>query len=677
MAQIPDFTYMTAEEAINQDEFIEPPASFKSAVWKYFKLTKSRKLSVCNVCNTVMSYSGNTTNLQTHLRRHHPHIDICLGQGTYSGGNSTNTLKSSPVPVSSIFNSTESSSSDSFLSLNVNKLIPVGGSGKSWLITDAITKYLASDLRPVSVIEDPCFRNLIHILDPSYNFPATQQFTEIEIPRLYHSVKSNIKEKVSCAERVAFSTDIWTSKSKQNHVTVTCHYIDSDWQVKGYVLQTCVLSECCSGNEIATSLWHIAEEWELQDTLSAVVTDSSTYVSMTSSSPQRQFELLLVCFAQNLNKATLDGFSVPDVMDLLQKVRKIVTFFYMNKNATGILKQKQTILDVPQNNLMTDVRDKSTSSHDMLEQFLEQKSAIYAALTSKEMRKETIDIVMLTDDEIANIKFLVDLFKPMKMAMQAICEKSAPTLSVVAPLLSQLRGRMKNKDNDSVIITSVKEAILSSLQTCHTKEDMDFFYIASALDPRFKTLPFLSDVERLTVFSSIAVKVTELNKKTRTKTDGSSSHHSSSTPFNTTIQIKQEPSDSGSGISMIMEMQDRAAEWDEPPVKRSALSSLFGDVFIEQQNRPKSVLTSAQEEVDRYKTENPTSLECNPLLWWKDHEGAYPLLAALAKSVLCIPGATVTSDVFTYSGDIFNIQRETLDCTSVDMMTFIKKNMEF
>ncbi|KAJ8305810.1 hypothetical protein KUTeg_016355 [Tegillarca granosa] len=523
---------MTAEEAINQDEFIEPPASFKSAVWKYFKLTKSRKLSVCNVCNTVMSYSGNTTNLQTHLRRHHPHIDICLGQGTYSGGNSTNTLKSSPVPVSSIFNSTESSSSDSFLSLNVNKLIPVGGS------------------------------------------------------------------------------------------------------------------------------------------------DSSTYVSMTSS-PQRQFELLLVCFAQNLNKATLDGFSVPDVMDLLQKVRKIVTFFYMNKNAAGILKQKQTILDVPQNSLMTDVRDKSTSSHDMLEQYLEQKSAIYAALTSKEMRKETIDIVMLTDDEIANIKFLVDLFKPMKMAMQAICEKSAPTLSVVAPLLSQLRGRMKNKDNDSVIITSVKEAILNSLQTCHTKEDMDFFYIASALDPRFKTLPFLSDVERLTVFSSIAVKVTELNKKTRTKTDGSSSHHSSSTPFNTTIQIKQEPSDSGSGISMIMEMQDRAAEWDEPPVKRSALSSLFGDVFIEQQNRPKSVLTSAQEEVDRYKTENPTSLECNPLLWWKDHEGAYPLLAALAKSVLCIPGATVTSDVFTYSGDIFNIQRETLDCTSVDMMTFIKKNMEF
>lgn len=503
---------MTTDEAINQDEFMEPPASFKSAVWKYFKLTKSRKLSVCNVCNTVMSYSGNTTNLQTHLRRHHPHIEICLGgQNTYSGGNSLNTSKSSPVPVSSIFNSTESSSSDSFLSLNVNKLIPVGGSGKSWFITDAITKYLASDLRPVSVIEDPCFRNLIHILDPSYNLPATQQFSEIEIPRLYHSIKSNIKEKVSSADRVSLSTDVWTSKSNQNHVTVTCHYIDNDWQVRDYVLQTCVLSECYSGSEIASLLWQISQEWDLQDIFSAVVTDNNTCINIRSSS-HKQFETLLVCFAESLNKATLDGLSVPEVMDLLQKIRKIIMFFYMNENAAGILKQKQAILDVPQNSLMSDVPDRSTSSYDMLEQFLEQKSAICAVLASKEMRKQTMDIVMLTDHESVDVKLLVDLLKPMKMAMQAICEKSAPTLSVVGPLLSQLKGRMQTKDGDSAIIISVKEAILNSLQTCHTEKDMEFFYIASALDPRFKTLPFLTDVERLSVFSSLAVSVTELNK---------------------------------------------------------------------------------------------------------------------------------------------------------------------
>ena len=130
----------------------------------------------------------------------------------------------------------------------------------------------------------------------------------------------------------------------------------------------------------------------------------------------------------------------------------------------------------------------------------------------------------------------------------------------------------------------------------------------------------------------------------------------------TSVLVKQEP-----GIS--------------PPQKKnkSSLSCLFGDVFIikVEQGQAKSFLTLAQEEVQRYQEETNLNLDMNPFLWWKGKEVAYPLLSALTRHYLCIPGTSVPSErVFSTAGDIVTAQRSQLKWKHVDMMIFLKKNLQ-
>ena len=54
-------------------------AKGKSAVWEHFGLIKrpgekqfEENAAACNICLVIVRGSGGTTNLATHLRRHHP-----------------------------------------------------------------------------------------------------------------------------------------------------------------------------------------------------------------------------------------------------------------------------------------------------------------------------------------------------------------------------------------------------------------------------------------------------------------------------------------------------------------------------------------------------------------------------------------------------------------------------
>jgi len=66
-----------ALEVQGKPKLIDPPASFRSAVWKYFgfpeadgKVVKSK--SVCKICFASVLYkTGTTSNMNTHLKRKH------------------------------------------------------------------------------------------------------------------------------------------------------------------------------------------------------------------------------------------------------------------------------------------------------------------------------------------------------------------------------------------------------------------------------------------------------------------------------------------------------------------------------------------------------------------------------------------------------------------------------
>lgn len=117
---------------------------------------------------------------------------------------------------------------------------------------------------------------------------------------------------------------------------------------------------------------------------------------------------------------------------------------------------------------------------------------------------------------------------------------------------------------------------------------------------------------------------------------------------------------------------------DGSPVrKKSTMEDLFGEVFVTKVEPAKPVIIRAEMEVTQYREEPCLPLDSDPLLWWSQNEERFPLLAKLAKTVLCIQGTSVPSErVFSTAGDIVTAQRSALPPDNVDALIFLKKNMK-
>ncbi|KAK7893337.1 hypothetical protein WMY93_022489 [Mugilogobius chulae] len=162
---------------------------------------------------------------------------------------------------------------------------------------------------------------------------------------------------------------------------------------------------------------------------------------------------------------------------------------------------------------------------------------------------------------------------------RSLCpKKKTPTVSVVAPLISQLSQGAVVKTSDSAVTRDIKHAIAEDLGKRYP--DKTFLRMASALDPRFKALPFLSEEEQDNTFTIVATEAARMSEK------------------NDHITPIQEPAD---------------PEVGEPPCKRKdcALSDLFGETFSlpkRQDCQKMSPYNQAMNEVRGYREAEPIEL---------------------------------------------------------------------
>lgn len=83
--------------------------------------------------------------------------------------------------------------------------------------------------------------------------------------------------------------------------------------------------------------------------------------------------------------------------------------------------------------------------------------------------------------------------------------------------------------------------------------------------------------------------------------------------------------------------------------KPTAMSSLFGDVYITSVQEQRSEQDICKTEVSQYKKGPSINATENPLTWWHQNYGRYPSLPSIAKKYLCIPVTSVPSESVFYS----------------------------
>ncbi|XDV19429.1 hypothetical protein PO909_024899 [Leuciscus waleckii] len=333
------------------------------------------------------------------------------------------------------------------------------------------------------------------------------------------------------------------------------------------------------------------------------------------------------CFAHTLNLASQRALKVATLSRLLGRVRRISTCFHRSTTASHCLKVKQQCLGLNNHKLITDVSTRWNSAYDMVERFLEQQPAICATLLSPEDA--------------------VRALKPMKDATTLMSEEHNPTVSLIAPLIAQLLHNMSDTIEDSPMIHEIKNAIKTDLLKRYSSEaEKKILYTASALDPRFKGMPFLMEEERLTQIQCTVMRtnVDEVPGAKRTETP----------------------------------MEDKPSSPKRKASSKSLLS-LLGQSFtdIEGTLQPKTPYARAEEEMEKYCKAPSLPLTEDPMSWWHAHEVTFPLLSRLSKRYLCIPGTSVSAErVFSTAEDVVTAKRSTLKPEHVDQLVFLQKNLQ-
>ena len=274
------------------------------------------------------------------------------------------------------------------------------------------------------------------MLEPRYKIPSRNHITNTCIPALYAQVKSQAEKELANAERVAITTDAWTSCATESYVTLTAHHISPDWKLNAHVLQTSAFKGSHTGRNIGALLKQACTDWNLLDKEPALVMDNTT--NMVLAGVEAEISPQLMCFAHTINLATQKAFKVDTVARLLGRVRKVVGFFHRSVRAAEILQDKQKQLALPIHKLIQDVSTRWNSSQGMLERLLEQQPAISTALMSRDLRRGK-EVNTLKDKDFCDVEDMVKLMAPVKLVTTSMCEDKRLTFSMILPVRAKLK----------------------------------------------------------------------------------------------------------------------------------------------------------------------------------------------------------------------------------------------
>lgn len=118
----------------------------------------------------------------------------------------------------------------------------------------------------------------------------------------------------------------------------------------------------------------------------------------------------------------------------------------------------------------------------------------------------------LTDTEISDAEQFVTIMKPLKDATTVMCDEKVPTISVLLPLYEKILSNFQPADEDSSMITDIKRIAVKDLKDRYSGV-MDTLRKATVIDPRFKSMPFLTEADQVSTYTEVTLDAASVSKQ--------------------------------------------------------------------------------------------------------------------------------------------------------------------
>ena len=123
-------------------------------------------------------------------------------------------------------------------------------------------------------------------------------------------------------------------------------------------------------------------------------------------------------------------------------------------------------------------------------------------------------------------------------------------------------------------------------------------------------------------------------------------------------------------------VQTNDSNEDRQPSNTTEAAGLWDlfDSVAKQSTSQRTSTSNATLEARKYFEEPVLARLQDPLLWWKENERYYELIAKIAKKYLCIPSTSVPAErVFSKAGELVSMRRNRLKPKNVDMFLLLNK----
>ncbi|XP_067633760.1 E3 SUMO-protein ligase ZBED1-like [Eurosta solidaginis] len=625
------------------------PGLKRSSVWEFF--TKNGNEVKCHICKKNFKFSGNTSNLNDHLRRKRPssseHRNLTSGEiaPVISEEERSSTSLSSTTAGSAARSSltvpTEDISNSGCLRRTVQTKLFVT-STRSELseqekdnIDESLLKMITKDLQPLSIVDNVGFVEYTKKLQPLYSLPNRKVLSNTMLPFKYNEVRKKLHDLLNIVTHISVTTDMWTSDSQKSFLSVTSHFVRDNKMISAVLSTKEILGNHTSQN-IATELKLIFDEWSVFDKIVTVVCDNGANIKKDI------IEMLQKhhhpCVAHTSNLCVIDAIkAVPQVTVLINKCRAIVTYFNHSSQATEKLKNMQKQMGVTELRLKQDVPTRWNSTLIMMERICLVKEPLAAIITSLPNAPD-----FLNSSEWETLLDYTNLFKPVEAMTTELSGENYPTMSLVVPLIRGLQYAVRNRKMKTVEEESLKSRLLEVVWRRLGQLESDKMFAKSTfLDPWLKKISFGNEINANNTTKWVVEEVTSLIRQQNT-----------SVSTNTPREVSVDKSE----VSL----------WDLLDEKVAEAKTIC-------QNAPN---VNANIQLEQYLRQNFVDRSNNPLDYWNRSQPTFPELYMLSKKYLCIPATSVPSErVFSKAGQIINDRRNRLKGDKLDMIIFLNSNL--
>ncbi|XP_021707818.1 zinc finger BED domain-containing protein 4 isoform X2 [Aedes aegypti] len=620
-----------------------------SAVWRHFtKINKSTAL--CNLCRKDLKFCGNTTNLKNHLKLKHKmreFIDQTKQKHTDKAETSDlssdededecNVTRKSKVELDTKenynFGLRQQTVSEAF---NRPMSFEAGGE-KFESITSSVMYMVTKDGLPLNTVEKRGFRRLMQTICPLYKVPGETKFTSL-LHDKEQKMRQLMRKKLQAQPHICLTTDIWTEMMHmKSYLGVTGHFVHEN-KIESCMLGVVLFDDSKTGENIADTLKHICDQWEItENKVLMVVTDQGANI-------MKGVKLLfgskrhIPCFGHIINLVASKSVPIykqpytarlepvideeeddseyidPDsdsqfyeVISVIKKLKLIIKFFKSSETASRMLREQQMTEGRKEGHrlvLMLDVRTRWNSILSMVERFILLTNHVSTVLLSLPKSPP-----MLSGQELGILKELIKAYSSMAL------------------------------ETPEIIV--VKTRIVKSIefQFRHV-EDVELMAVSTLLDPRFKNIHFESAAA-----SAQAVKVAgkllsaQIGETTKNVEDS--------------IRLDNPP-----------DAEDLWSIHDNLVAKSSKtfVVETAGGVPIE---------------LKQYLNAPVAPRTTNPLELWDKMKSLYPNLHKIALQFLPMLATSVPSErLFSKAGQLLTKTRNKLSGSNVDMLLFLQSLSE-